>query len=889
MVILFFLVVILIFIYVVIEIISEKNYNIKVNEIIANNYNLIQEFYNSLDGHYIANREIVSAKDKYNSLYESNKSIRTWLKDEYVEKFIKDYSNLKEYCKRKNKEFIQEELIKEKEFFDNVLKYPLDEDQRKAIIIDDDVNLVVAGAGSGKTSTMIGKIKYLIDRKNVNPSKILAISFTNNAVNNLKSQLNIDDVECMTFHSLGNSILKEFAEEKHTIEDNSLHRLENIIFKYLGEIVVKDEKKLREFVEFFSIYMHYHDADTIQSFNDQINYENGFDLTTIKGKIYSIEKRERQDNELETFNNEIVRSYEELVIANYLFLNGINYEYEKTYLINDKAINYKPDFYLTDYNIYIEHFGISKDKRARQYSPGIENKYLEGIKWKRNIHKENNTDLIETYSYQYLDGNLLENLKSKLTSKGVKFKRIELEQIYEVIMNQNYKEEMLGIINLIQRFITVFKGNNYPINKFDEFIQATKEIKNKYQSKREKIFLSMVKEIYEIYQNSLKEDNKIDFNDMINLAKIEIEKGNYNKELDYIIVDEYQDISYTRYKLLERLQKKTNAKLVFVGDDWQSIYRFTGSNLDLFVNINKFFKATQIMKINRTYRNSQELIDIAGTFIMKNEKGQMQKTLISSKKEEYPINFYYYEKNMGKALEKAIQDLVDEGCKSILLLARNVDELKNYCENYEKILFEFRRKNIDIDYKTVHKAKGLEADGSIILGLRNSINGFPNKMEDDIVLRYVLPLGDSYLYEEERRIFYVALTRTKTKTSLLIPNYRKSEFIDELSEIGGKRIKVIQVEENEIENNPNCPNCEVGKLVIRENPQNNRKFVACINYPRCDFKSPYLEIITDSMSCPSCNGFLIRKKGKYSEFYGCTNYPNCKEVAKIEETEDYEN
>jgi len=790
---------------------------------------------------YIPHSEYKNINKKYYILYWITKIINRIVKIKRVRQFVNNFSNLAKYIDEINENFIEKELKDKKDYFDKLFDYSLDLEQRRAIITDDDVNLIVAGAGSGKTTTMAGKIKYLVEKRKIKPENILAISFTNNAVDNLKEKINIENVQCSTFHKLGNEILKN-QEENKTIEDNSQTVLRRIIGKYFFENITKDNQKLKEFVEFFSIYLHNLNEKEFESLGETWEYEAERDLTTVKGKIQELERKDELF--LLTFCGEKVRSYEELIIANYLFLNGIKYEYEKTYKVNGKSYNYRPDFYLTDYNIYLEHFGINEKGRAKQYNEYEERKYLQDILNKRALHEHNRTTLIETYSYEHRNGTLFENLKKRLEANNVKLEKADYSEIHKVIINKLNTAENQGVIELMTKFIVMFKGNNYRLDKFEEFKKQANKIKNNFTRKREYIFLSIVEEIYKIYQENLKQRSKIDFNDMINLSTDMVKKGEYNKELSYIIVDEYQDISYTRYELLKELQKKTNAKLVLVGDDWQSIYRFTGSSVDLFINPNKYFEFPKIMKINTTHRNSQELIDVTGTFIMKNKNGQIEKTLKSEIKEQYPIEFYYYNRYMKKALDEALKNLIQSGCKEILILGRNKDELvQNYGDYRSKFNKLCQDEQIKIEFKTVHQAKGLEYDGVIVCGLRDALNGFPNKMADDVLLRYVSPSGDCFPYEEERRVFYVALTRTRKKCCLLVPNQKQSQFIDELYKIGQDNIKIIMCEKDETRNNPNCPKCRTGKLLIRENHYDKTKFVGCTNYPKCNYTSSDLATI----------------------------------------------
>lgn len=846
-----------------------KKYKLKHNNKIKNiipNINEFNEQINNLSNRYITYKDYELLKQKYKNLYNLTKNIKT----KETKKFNNNYTNLKNTINNKNKLYIDIEKTKYKKYFDNLLEYPLDEEQRNAIITDDNNNLVIAGAGSGKTSTMIGKVKYLIKKKNIKPENIIVISFTNQAVENFKNKLKIDKVECTTFHKLGLNILSD--NKKRDIASNLL---ENTINNYLNNDILKNKDNLFDFIKLISLYIHIPCLNDDKTLGEIFEYERGYDLETLKSKVL------QQKNNLTTLNLEKVKSYEELAIANYLYINGINYVYEESYkydISSKKHRQYHPDFYLPDYEIYIEHFGINKNQRAPQYTKIEEEKYLEGIKFKRKIHKKYQTKLIETYSYYFSDGTIFENLEKTLKDNDVKFIPANYKIIYDAIMNQKVSNELTSLKELISKFISLFKGNNYSDATFKEFINDSINKKDI----RSYLLLTMIENIYLKYQENLTNNNQIDFNDMINLATKKVADNKFNRQIDYIIIDEFQDISFSRYSLVREIQKKYNTKIICVGDDWQSIFRFSGSDIDMFVNFEKYFEHPKILMINSTHRNSQQLIDIAGNFIMKNKSGQIQKKLKSTKKIPNPITIYYYKNDIKKATNDALKDLINDGCNEVAVIGRNRSDLNNYIntKNFKLPVNLSKIFNKNVVFTTVHSSKGLEYDGTIICNLKNSLSGFPNKMSDDKIINYVSLSKSDFLFDEERRLFYVALTRTKGKCALLVPSSTPSFFIKELLEIGGNKIKVIISEDDNQLHSPNCPKCQTGKLIVRNN--NNSTFVGCSNYPKCDFNSKYIDIINNPIKCPNCGGFLVKRKGKYGNFYSCINYPKCTYTSKIE-------
>ena len=358
----------------------------------------------------------------------------------------------------------------------------------------------------------------------------------------------------------------------------------------------------------------------------------------------------------------------------------------------------------------------------------------------------------------------------------VRFRIINGEEADEIISYMQtiiFKETNYYVYfkQTIITFINLFKNHNYSIDKFHDFLEKNNK-ENNYIKKRNEKYLYLLKTIYENYESYLQINNKIDFNDMINKAIKVLDMGTI-KKYKYIIIDEYQDISWAKGMLIKKIQEKTDASILAIGDDWQSIYRFTGSDLSVFTDFAQHFRYTKIFKLNNTYRNSQELLTIMNKFIMKNQS-QVKKDLISCKSIRTPLLIYYYEKNQKTVLTNILKKIKG----NYLILGRNNDDINLLAKKYYKY------------FMTVHKAKGLEADKVIIVNLENSNLGFPNKIVDDDILKYV-SIKDEYLYAEERRLFYVALTRTKTYNILLVNKNNPSIFVEELIKENKEYIKIM--------------------------------------------------------------------------------------------------
>ncbi len=321
-----------------------------------------------------------------------------------------------------------------------------------------------------------------------------------------------------------------------------------------------------------------------------------------------------------------------------------------------------------------------------------------------------------------------------------------------------------NLYKLVNTFITLFKSNNYKLKDFDKFISKANH--------KEKLLLKEIMKCYICYQSYLRSEGLIDFSDMINVAIKKLDKSIIKYK--YIIIDEYQDISYTKYLFIKKIKEIGKSYIFAVGDDFQSIYRFAGSNVNLITNFKKYFPFAKIYKLKNTYRNSYDLIKIAGKFIMKNPF-QIRKKIKSKIKLKDSINVVYYDDLKG-----SMNDIIDTyKIKNLLILSRNNYDLNNI--NLEGI--NYRK-------MTIHKSKGLEEEYVFIINLKEGLGGFPNKNIDHKILRFVNNYKEYYKYEEERRLFYVALTRCRKKVFLFCPYDNVSSFVKELLKIN-KKIKII--------------------------------------------------------------------------------------------------
>lgn len=839
---------------------------------------------------------------------------------ENVKLYLDLFNNFYEYLWGKNQEFIKQSLVKEKQYLDNILKdcdpnLSLDDEQRKVILTDEDYNIVIAGAGAGKTTTVAAKVKYLVDKLNIDPKDILIISFTNKAVNELKERINKQlKIECpiATFHSAGRAIILKDTDSSTTqIEKDNFF----IINKYLTHLVIKDKELLSQLVMLYGYYLDIPDEELAKlSIEEYLDVKARKDYTTLKSNLNEVNSNiiNARTKEKKTIKNEVLRSLQEVQIANFLFLNSIEYEYEKPYkykIPNSKKI-YTPDFCITqgDKVCYIEHFGISENLTHDRYTQEELDTYIFNMKYKMGHHRTFGTELITTYS-KYNDGrSLLEHLEEELIKKGFVLNKKSDEEVYRKITMCDQEKYIMRFSILASRFIHLFKTRDYHEEDFSILRAKTKNPRNL-------LFFNILEKVYLYYQKYLKEKNAVDFEDMINessrlLSDITAVRDQIN--FKYVIVDEYQDISRQRFNLVKALNNACDAKIFVVGDDWQSIYAFSGSEVELFTKFKEEMGYAEVLQITNTYRNSQELINIAGGFIQKNSS-QSKKQLNSKKTIKKPVVVFTYSdiyaKNekpgikgvnyeKAKLLEEVIGKIisVDSENTNILLIGRYAFDgnhmistgLFQGVPNSNKIIC-LKYPQVKLTFLTAHSSKGLTYDNVIILNAINSKYGFPSQIEDDPVLKFVMYEDKNYEYAEERRLFYVALTRTKNRVFILAPENKPSKFVLELLNdyeiisLNGE----INTDYKERKNKNICPKCGY-PLQLKENKSYGLKLYICMNEPEaCGFMTNDMRRPANIYCCDKCDGFMVvkRKKDANHFFMGCTNYKSngkgCNNIDKI--------
>ena len=857
---------------------------------------------------YITHRDAEKIKSTYGTYSETlsndlifryvcNNAGKFRVDIELLKSFVRKMQSLDSDITIHNTNYVDGILKSEKDYFDTILKdidpnIKLDEEQRRAVVTDDDYCLLVAGAGAGKTTTMAAKVKYLVEKKLIAPDDIIVISYTNKAIGELKERINNGlkiPAKICTFHAFAFEIVKKFSVEPPEINFSSF----NIVLKMLEQSVFNDKKLMRNLVLFLGYYFDLtEDVFKFDNLNQYHQYKAAQDYETLKSGLgeYIKKVEQQRSKRVKTISGEYMRSIQEVQIANFLYLNGLDYEYERPYPFESLSRNkkYTPDFYISqgEHEVWLEHYSLTESGYNNVFTPEQLARYKKSIRDKREVHKAHKTTLVETWSLYSDRRSLMDHLRELLEKEGFVMKPRNLEQVYKKIVDTGKDKYIIKLILFMMNFIEQFKTTGYDAGGFEI-------LRKKTDNPRTLLFLEIAEQVYNYYQEVLKANNQIDFADMINDAHFylqEIERQHIELKYKYIIIDEFQDIARQRFNLTKRLSEITKAKVVAVGDDWQAIYAFSGSDITLFTRFLELMGAGTELKITHTYRNSQELIDIAGGFVQKNST-QIRKQLLSPKRLDNPIVIESFDDSFKpmKALAETVENIIGKIIsefgenKSILLICRYNYDMYKLCMTgaFEEMPSDRVRckkyPNANISFMTAHRSKGLGYDNVILINMFDGKFGFPCQIEDDPIMKMVMHEDKSMPFAEERRLFYVALTRTKNRVYIATPKHKPSRFLVELiKDYNLPHDKDINMQVVDLFN-LRCPVCGF-PLKYEFNKNYGLSLWICTNDSEvCDFMTNDKVHKHDIFKCPKCkDGYMIVKMNPKNGnvFYGCTNYFN---------------
>ncbi|MFO0688659.1 MAG: UvrD-helicase domain-containing protein [Myxococcota bacterium] len=730
---------------------------------------------------------------------------------------------LEEDVAARNERFLERESREYASFFESVEKSPLNREQVRACICFESRVLTIAAAGSGKTATMVAKAGYATMRGLARPDEILMLAFNADAARELSRRvtarlgplgIDAERITSATFHKLGLEIIGKATGRKPRVAP----WLENgqdldTIDEIMTELSASDpafRAKLGLFRWVLSRDLSPFKEDPQPDAWDSSENRAGF--RTLRG--------------------ETVKSQEERLLADWLFYNGVAYEYERSYEFDTTSPQfgqYRPDFYYPDVQLYHEHFALDE---SGQPPERFGKRYLDGVEWKRSIHRERGTRLFETTSFGLREGNDLERLQAELEAQG-----IQLRPDPERPVQGRTPPSNLELARKFRVFLSHAKNNRMTVDDLRLRVARSTGVALRI---RQTAFLSLYERIAAEWDRRLRDGELVDFEDMLNRATDLVERGAWKSPFRLVMVDEFQDVSRSRADFVKALVKDEGRFLFAVGDDWQAINRFAGADLSIMTRFDAIFGAARELFLQETFRSPQVLCDVASEFILEN-RSQIRKAVVSSQPVfGEPVQVYLCDESSREALiEKHLQILHDkvggpqhparpDGTVSVLLLGRYNKDLPLRLRQWRDGFGDRLR----IEFLTIHSSKGLEADYVILVRMSSGNLPFPSTLEDDPILLLAMPDADTHLFAEERRLFYVALTRARRMVVIYCDARSPSPFIAELQT--ASRVSFVG------ERRKLCPSCKMGALVRRDGPFS--AFWGCTRYPLCRYTRQIEEI-----------------------------------------------
>ncbi|MER9474610.1 UvrD-helicase domain-containing protein [Mesorhizobium sp. M0520] len=731
---------------------------------------------------------------------------------------------------RYNDEFVFAELARCRPFFDNIDGRSLSDQQREACIRLEDNNLLVASAGSGKSAAMVGKVAYVIDKQLYHPEEILVLAFNRSAADELKGrisrQLGVDqeNLKCRvtTFHALGRGIIKETEGRPPQLADWVEHPAgeAKVIEQIIDELLGSDPEFARLWIDL--LVLHPKADISAEVFDTRADYERYLSVRRQKGRAT-----------IGTLAGNYVKSLQEQTITNWLWLHSVEFEYERQIAVEDEngaIVHVHPDFYYPASETIHEHLAINADGS----SPFAD--YVIHAESKLAAYRKAEMDVFHTTSAQASDGSLVAALEAELTKRTVAFERKGYSAIVQalepVVIKHYHKLIAVCIKHIRARHLTR-----------DMLLERAKSL---HDHARARAFAQAVWTITEAYSRKLEEANRIDFDSMIANATRLVETGRFQSPYSLILADEFQDVSEPSANLIKALKhQKAFTKIFAVGDDWQSIYRFAGSDITIFTQFEANFGASWQGRLEQTYRCNQLIAETAASFVQRNP-AQLKKSVRSTRpavarsirvvpienergKPDFGVACWRLLKRLDAVLGGLSEQWRGDGRQKLKVM---VLWRYNQLDPFKEAKPEFE--NIEVSGLSFHRAKGLEADYTILLDVSEGDYGVPSRIEDDELLNLVMPRPETFEYAEERRLFYVALTRASRGVFLLTNSREPSRYVGELSEIAGDNLRFETIDGAALRQ---CPTCRAGHLVQRIGPA-NRRFLGCSQFPTCDHTEP---------------------------------------------------
>lgn len=715
-------------------------------------------------------------------------------------------------CEAVNAQILAIERNDARPLLDHVESRPLTDEQAHAVICFDNRVQVVAAAGSGKTSTMVAKAAYAIHRGYAEPRQIVMLAFNKEAAKELQqradrsfARIGLEDhgVEARTFHALGLHIIASATGRRPDVPDWAVDA--TLGFSKLAELV--DQLKDR--------------SHAFRTQWDMFRLVFGRDLP-LQGGVMAADGWEKDGSGyVRTLRGERARSVEECVLADWSFYNGVDYVLGRARSFDADTEVFKaqqPDFHYPDADLDHEHLADDEAPTPRRGKP-----------------QPDGARMIETTSHDLRMGWAFDDLAEALSAGGVVPDPNPDRDIPDEGQKPMPDTELVG---LMRSFISHAKSNALSL---DDMAARLREMPDDQYKERHRRFLQIAGPVLQAWDDALDDARAIDFEDMLNQAAEHLEQGRFASPYTLVMADEFQDASRGRARLCRALVQEPGTYFFAVGDDWQSINRFAGADVSVMTQFRAWFGHGQVLRLEQTFRCPQALCDASSHFISANP-AQIRKRVRSTTPSYGPVLQAFQvatREQLNDAIAQYLQHLHTQCLTGALPAGRDgklrVFVLGRYNADRAFVPSNWQARfgtTMEVSFLTAHRSKGMEADYVILPALLD--RAFPNLRADDTVLSLAMPSGDTFPLGEERRLFYVALTRARRTVAMFTVSGRRSSFLDELERDGAVRVTTVD------------------GLPIKE------------------------------QRCPACGtGVIVKKTGKYGDFHSCSGYPRCEHKPRL--------